>query len=137
VARGMVYGVSQRYGWMPLEMVNPSALWQWWDAFDIANARMLGYWQAACPVQVDHPRVKATAYLHHGRRLAIALASWADETVTVSLDIDWPAVGLSPGAVSARMPAIDFFQPGADTVALDAVTIEPDKGWIIEIAPVS
>jgi len=133
VARGMVYGVSQRFGWMPRELVNPSALWRWWDAFDIAGARMLGYWRPDCPVRVNHPDVRATAYVHPGQRLAVALASWATEPVIVAVDVDWPAVGLSPHAVAARIPAIDCFQPGQPSVSLDAVTIEPGKGWIIEV----
>lgn len=132
VARGMVYGVSQRYGWMALHQVDPSGLWRWWDAFDIKNAAMLGYWQNSCPVRTHHPLVKATAYVHHGRRLAIALASWAKEPVTVSLTIDWEAVGLVRDKAMVRIPEIRMFQPAAD-YSLDAVPVEPDKGWIVEV----
>ncbi|MHB0935018.1 MAG: glycoside hydrolase domain-containing protein [Armatimonadota bacterium] len=133
VARGMIYGVSQRFGWMPREMVNPSALWRWWDGFDIAGARMLGYWHPDCPVRVNHPDVRATAYVHHGKRLAIALASWAQETVSVAVNVNWHAVGLAPDAVMAAIPAIDFFQSGQPSVSLNTITIEPGKGWIIEV----
>jgi len=133
VARGMVYGVSQRYGWMPLDQVDPSGLWRWWDEFGIAGARMLGYWDPACPVRVSHPQVKATAYVRHGQRVAIALASWAATEVTVALALDWEVVGLSPRTARARIPAIEFFQAGAATVSLEAVTVAPDKGWLIVI----
>ncbi len=133
VARGMVYGIAQRYGWMDLKQVDPSALWRWWDSFGIAKARMLGYWDKACPVKVDHPQVKATAYVHLGHRLAIALASWAPEKVTIKLAVDWPSVGLDPKKAAASMPEIAFFQAGQSNISLDAVAVEPDKGWIIEV----
>ncbi len=132
VARGMVYGLSQRYGWMALDQVDPSGLWRWWDAFDIKNATMLGYWQEGCPVRTGHPLVKATAYVHHGRRMAIALASWAPEPVTVSLTIDWDAVGIARDKAVVRIPEIRMFQSAAEH-SLNAVPVAPDKGWIIEI----
>ncbi len=131
VQRGMVFGISQRYGWMSTEHVNPSALWQWWDAFDIADAEMLGYWQDTCPVKTDNESVKATAYLHHGERVAIAVASWAEKKVEVRIDLDWDAVGLDPDGVNVSVPAIDFFQEALAPVSLDSLPVEPDKGWII------
>lgn len=133
VARGMVYGLSQRYGWMALEQVDPSGLWNWWDDFDIAGAEMIGYWQANCPVATGHPMVKATAYVHRGKRMAVAVASWAVELVTVKLAIDWDSVGLDPVRASARIPEIPKFQPATEC-RLDALPVAPDKGWLIEIA---
>lgn len=136
VQRGMVYGISQRYAWMPLDRVNPAPLWQWWDAFGIAEAEMLGYWMADCPVQTGHPAVKATAYVHKGSRVAIALASWAEEPVDVNLKIDWAAVGLDPARVRVTVPEIGMFQPALDSPSLAALRVEPDKGWIVVVETV-
>ncbi len=133
VQRGMVYGLAQRYAWMPLDRVNPSALWQWWDSFDIHHAEMIGYWMDECPARADHPAVKATAYVHHGRRTAIALASWATEAVTVRLEIDWTALGLEAGKVRLSAPPIAFFQPALETVSLEALPVAPNGGWIVVI----
>lgn len=133
VQRGMVFGLSQRYGWMDESKVNPAGLWKWWDAFDIAGADMIGFWQDRCPVKTGHDRVKATAYVHEGKRVAIAVASWAPETVTVTLDLDWAAVGLAPDKATLSIPEIPIFQAASKDVSLDAVTIEPDKGWILVI----
>jgi hypothetical protein len=133
VHRGMVYGVSQRYAWVSLDHVDPSGLWRWWDDFDIAQATMRGYWAADCPVQCSHPAVKATAYVHHGRRLAIALASWAPEQTDVRIAVDWAAVGLDPVAVRVTAPEIAMFQPGLPAVSLDAVSVAPGKGWILVV----
>lgn len=128
VHRGMVYGLSQRYGWMP---VDPSGLWKWWDDFEIKTADMIGYWMTRCPVKTSHPAIKATAYVHPGRRLAIAIASWATETITVRLEIDWAAVGLDPARVGVTVPEIAGFQPGLTPASLDALPVESGKGWIV------
>ena len=134
VQRGMVFGVSQRYGWMSTERVDPSALWRWWDDFEIAKAEMLGYWQDACPVKTDDEAVKATAYVHRGERVAIAVASWAEQKVDVRIGLDWDTVGLDPDQVTVSVPAIDFFQDELVPVSLDSVPVHPDSGWIIVVA---
>ncbi len=126
--RGMVYGISHRLGWT---QADPSPLWKWWDNFEIHKAEMLGYWMQACPVKTNHPAVKATAYVHKGKRMAIAVASWAKEPVTIKLELDWKAVGLNPANVHASIPEIATFQQGSTSVSLDAMTIEPNKGFIV------
>lgn len=131
--RGMVFGLSHRYGWEPEEEVNPSALWKWWDDFGIARAEMLGFWQESCPVKTGNEEIKATAYVHKGKRVAIALASWAKAPATVKLELDWPALGLDPEKVSVTIPVIPFFQEGQEKVSLDALPVQPDKGWIVVI----
>jgi len=131
VQRGMVFGLSHRYAWMPLEQVDPSGLWAWWDSFDIQNAKMLGYWMEGCPVHTDHPAVLATAYVHYGSRMAIAIASWAVEAVIVKLEIDWHAVGLSPAKVRVTVPEIAMFQPALEHASLDSLRVEPNRGWIV------
>jgi hypothetical protein len=87
------------------------------------NARVL---DAGLPRE-DRP---AAAYMHKGRRLAVA-AGWAAEPITASLDIDWKAAGLNPGRVCVTVPEIGMFQPALAPVSLDAIPVEPDKGWIV------
>lgn len=135
VHRGMVYGMSHRYAWMPLDKTDPSHLWKWWDEFEIGKAEMLGYWMAGCPVKTSHPAIKATAYVHKGRRVAIAMASWAKKTVSVKLDIDWNAVGLDPLKIRVMVPEIEMFQPALAPVSLEAIPVEPGKGWVVVIQP--
>jgi len=134
VQRGMVFGVSQRYGWCPKGKVDPSALWRWWDEFDIAGADMIGFWQEACPARTNNESIKATAYVHRGESVAIAVASWAGEKVDVRIDLDLEAVGLDPENVTVTVPEIDFFQEELPGVSLDSVPVEPDKGWIIVVS---
>ncbi len=134
IYRGMVYGISHRFAWMPLDLVNPAPLWKWWDAFAIEKAEMLGYWMAECPVKTSHAAIKATAYVHRGRRLAIAVASWAKEPVTVRLEVDWKAVALDPARVRVTVPEISMYQSALAAVSLDALSVEPGKGWIVVVA---
>jgi hypothetical protein len=113
---------------------NPSALWKWWNSFYIANAEMLGFWQDACPVKTNNEAVKATAYVHRGERVAVAVASWAESNVDVRIDLDWSAVGLDPDKVKVSVPAIDFFQEKLAHASLDSVPLEPNKGWILVVS---
>ena len=85
------------------------------------DAEMIGYWRDACPVETDNDLVKATAYVHRGERVAIAVASWAGEAVDVRIDLDWEAVGLDPAGVTVSVPEIGFFQEELPGVSLGSV----------------
>ena len=89
--RGMVFGMTDRLPWAG----DPRPLWKAWDAFGMADSRMVGYWVDARPVKTDHADVLATGYVREGRTM-VALASWAKEQVDVKLAIDWAALGLDP-----------------------------------------
>jgi hypothetical protein len=80
----MLDGMTSRVGWSG----DPRGLWKVWDAFDIARARMLGYWDPACPVKTGRDDVLATVYQREGQTL-VALASWAATPVSVPLVIDF------------------------------------------------
>jgi len=123
--RGMVYGMTARFPHG--ENADPRPMWKVWDAFGIDKAEMHGYWHPACPVRPDREDVKATAYVRDGKTL-IALASWAPEAVTVRLQIDWEALGLSPTALTA--PEVENFQSAASFQPDEVILIEPGKGWV-------
>jgi hypothetical protein len=126
--RGMVYGMTGRLPWAG----DPRPLWQAWDAFGIAESRMIGFWVENRPVKVDRPDVLATSYVRSGRTM-VALASWAKERVDVKLAIDWPALGLEPGAAALTARAIENFQPARTFAAGEPIPVEPGKGWLIVI----
>lgn len=124
--RGMIYGMTARYPHGP--NADPRPVWRIWDDFGIAEARMLGYWDPACPVHPDDAGVKATAYIRADRTL-IALASWAPAPVDVRLQIDWGALGLAPGPLAA--PAVDDFQPARTFAPGEAIPVDPGRGWLL------
>jgi hypothetical protein len=123
--RGMLYAMTNRLPYCG----DPTPLWKLWDDFGLADAEMLGYWSAACPVRTDRTGVLATVYRRPGRSL-VCLASWEPEIVQCALAVDWQALGLDPARAVLYAPPIaglqseDLFWPG------EAVPVEPRSGWI-------
>ena len=124
--RGMLYGMSNR---LPYGGGDPRPLWKTWDEFGIQEARMLGFWNPACPVKTSHSNVLATAFVRQGKTL-IALASWARNQTKVNLAIDWKAVGLDPKKTTLWAPAIKNFQTAAVFAADKNIRVAPGKGWL-------
>jgi hypothetical protein len=125
--RGMLFGMSNR---LPYAGGDPRPLWKAWDAFGIKEARMSGWWNPGCPVKTDQTNVLATAYVRPGKTL-LALASWAPHRTTVSLALDWKALGLDPKKTTFLAPAIEHFQPGAVFAPDSRIRVNPGKGWLL------
>ena len=130
--RGMVYGMTVRYPWFT-EGVNcdPREIWKIWDAFGIANAKMIGYWQKEMPVHTRDPGVLATTYLKTDKIL-IAIASWNKDTTTIKLNIDWKKIGWEPED-RIICPAIENFQPAKNFGLNDSIKVDPVKGYLLII----
>ncbi len=121
--RGMLYGMSNRHGWQG----NPRPIFQLWDQFGIKEARMIGYWDPACPVKTGRSDILATVYRKPGRAL-IAVASWAAQPADLRLAIDWPALGLDPARVALHAPVLDGLQEAKTYGPTDAITVQPGRG---------
>ncbi len=124
--RGMLYGMTARMPWCK----DPKPIWKVWDAFGISEAKMLGYWDPACPVKTDHKDVLATAYVKKGKTL-LSVASWAKEQVPCHLAIDWKAVGLDVAKARLVAPAIEGFQQAAEFALTDPIPVPPGRGWLL------
>ncbi len=72
----------------------------------------------------------ATAYVADGRTL-IALASWADESVQCTLDVDWNALGLDPAKASFYAPQLDGIQPDGLFMPGASIPVTPGRGWLL------
>lgn len=125
--RGMVFGMTARRPWAG----DPRPLWKAWDAFGIVESEMIGWWAPDCPVRASNPTVLATVYQREGKAL-IALASWAEEAVSVELTIDWKALGLDPARLTAA--PIEGFQPAGSFAPDEAIPLEPGKGWLLVVS---
>ncbi|NLF09047.1 MAG: hypothetical protein GX594_13865 [Pirellulaceae bacterium] len=124
--RGMVYGMSSRiYG-----NTDPTPIWRLWDRFGIQDARMIGYWDPACPVRTGNTDVPATVYTKPGSTL-ISLASWAKEPVKCRLEIDWKSLGLDPAKAKLTAWEVENFQPAAEFAPGDEITVQPGRGWLL------
>jgi hypothetical protein len=127
--RGMVFGMTARLPWAG----DPRALWRAWDDFGMTDSRMIGWWVPRRPVRTGRDDVLATTYLRPGKAM-VALASWAPDTVAVSLTLDWRALGLDSARATITAPAIPNFQPAATFRPGEPVRVPPGKGWLLVVA---
>ncbi len=129
--RGMVYGMTSRYPWQTDGVIcEPQNIWKAWDAFGIADAEMVGYWNREPLVKTSDPLVLATVYKEKNK-LLIAVASWAKDTTRIKLIIDWQKIGWKPRNVTFTAPPIKNFQPAVQWKEGDDITISPKKGWLL------
>jgi hypothetical protein len=126
--RGMLFGMTSRLPWAG----DPRPLWKVWDDFGIGAARMDGCWDPATPVRTGRTDVLATSYLRDGRAL-VAIASWAPDTASVRLQVDWRKLGIDSAAATIRATAIRDFQPEAEFAPGGEIAVPPGKGWLLEI----
>jgi hypothetical protein len=123
---GLVFGMRVRWPWSG----DPRNIWKAEDAFGIASAEFIGWWDPACPVQTGDANVKASVYRKQGRG-GIALASWASKPTSVKLSIDWKALGLDAAKVRLTAPEIKGFQDAATFAPGDAIPVAPWRGWLL------
>ena len=126
--RGMIYGMTSH----PPYWGNPVHIWKFWDEFGIQDSEMIGYWSPNCPVKTSHKDILATVYRKKDKTL-VSVASWANETVDVTLQIDWKALGIEPSKARLYVPAIPDFQDEAVYNTTDSITIQAGKGYLIII----
>ena len=124
--RGMLYGMTGRS-----PRVNNGPLWKLWDSFGMAGSEMIGYWVKDNPVKTGSDKTLATIYRRTGERTLISIATWEDSDATVSLSIDWNALGLDPSKVTLHAPEIENFQPEATWKPGDRITVPKGKGLLI------
>ena len=128
--RGMVFGITKRFGWSG---GRPLGLWAWWDSFGIADCTMTGWWQDKPVVTPENTRCKATAFYKTGKKAAIALAGWDNRSKATMLTIDWKTLGLEPAGKVLYAPAIANFQSEAIHPIDSALPVRNNGGMILEI----
>ena len=129
--RAMLYGSTGNHD---------SNMWRFWDDVGIQNSEMIGYWKTNNPVKTGHRNVLATVYKMDDKAM-VAMASWAKEEVTVTLQIDKRALGLKSELLKVAKVRIDpAGTSGDDSFALnftemDKVTlsVKPADGAIVLI----
>jgi hypothetical protein len=124
--RGMLFGMTSRLPWSG----DPRELWRFFDAFGIADTRMIGFWVPGHPVRTGRSDVLATVY-QGATRSIVALGSWAADTVTLRPEIDWTRLGLDPARVRISAPPLQGFQPEANFRPGEPILVAPGKGWLL------
>ncbi|WP_447639905.1 MULTISPECIES: glycoside hydrolase domain-containing protein [Chitinophagaceae] len=128
--RGLLYGMTSRLLWD--DSRDPRPIWKVWDSFGMQGSKMIGYWVKENPVKTDNPDVPATIY-KKGKKVLVALASWAPSGVDVHLNIDWQKLGINPSKAKIIAHDMPDFQPAKTFEINDAIMVEPRKGWFLEI----
>lgn len=124
--RGMLYGMTGRS-----PRVNNTPMWKFWDSFGMTGSEMIGYWVKDNPVKTGSDKTLATIYRRKGERTLISLATWEDADASVSLSIDWQALGLDPAKVTLHAPEIKDFQEETSWKPGDIITVPKGKGLLI------
>ncbi len=134
--RGMLYGMTNRYPWPDgpevLGEKSPLHIWSLWDSFGIANSEMIGYWENFVPVTTNDKQIPATVYRKEGATL-VALASWAKKGRSVTLSVDWEAIGIDQGSATFILPSVEHFQEGGEYATDHQFDVPPGRGLLILI----
>ncbi len=142
--RGMVFGMTGR-----APAVDNRSLWQFWQDHGLERKQMTGFWDPGAPVRTSHPGVLATTWSGDGG-MVVALASWAEETVDVTLQFSGAQFrearefggaresgrthdGGPAGAVRLVAPAIAGFQAAAEYAPGQTIRIAPRRGLLLTI----
>lgn len=124
--RGMIYGMTTRmYGER-----DPRPLWKFFDQYDIASSKMLGYWLKNCPVKTNNEKIKASVYKKTGETI-IAIASWEEKDTEIRLLIDWEALGIDPENAILSAPAIENFQASKEYDLMGLIHVHKKKGLLL------
>ena len=126
--RTMLFASSENTG------KHAAAIRAFWDRWGIdETTRVLGYWDADCPVKTHADKIFASVYANKGKAL-ICVGSWAEKPVSVTLEVNWRALGLDPKNATISLPEIETVQPGQPSFdPTRAIRIEPGKGVVIGI----
>ncbi|MBQ0104497.1 MAG: hypothetical protein KBT47_00495, partial [Armatimonadetes bacterium] len=124
--RGMVYGMTGRQNASYVPML------KYWDDIDIANRKMIGYWDNKPLASCDNPLVKITSYLNKDS-VILAVGNW-DKDTEIKIKLDWKACGIDPKKAKIHAPRIDNYQDEAYFESLDNIPLAEKKGIILEVS---
>ncbi len=131
---GMVYGTTTRHSWTDAgNDISPVPVWKFWDEFGIKDAEMIGYWDPECPVTIADQDVKATVYVKDDSIL-VSIGNFGTKDKSVSLSVDWKALGMDPATAKIAAPAISKFQDATTFTAGQKIPVKAKKGWLIVIS---
>ncbi|KAH8055697.1 hypothetical protein JL722_8040 [Aureococcus anophagefferens] len=145
--RGFVFGSVTRLPYSSL--ASNQQVWKVWDDYELETAEMIGFWDDAGPAVSPAAgcggggALAATAYVHAGNVTLVAVASWANATLTCDLVVDVARLGLdrvtvavAPAIPAAPVPGFSF-QAAATYAVHDGkvrgVTVPPQRAILIEL----
>lgn len=136
--RGMLFGMTNRAGWNGNDPNDNVNLWKLWDTFDIVKANMYGWWNNSTPIMTNRNDILATSYVRPGISTLIAIASWNETDIEITLQIEWNKLGLESENCEMIAPFIPSFNRANTTVRfpVDKPLLVPSyQGWLLKIQP--
>jgi autotransporter-associated beta strand protein len=128
---GALFGLTCRYGWSE----DPRPTWRIWDQFGgLTNAAMRGWWEANPVVTASDSNVKATAFVKNGKTL-LAVGNFSSSQLTVTLNVNWAALGLDSNSCTFYAPPSSGFQGETLYQPADAITIPGKQGFMFIVQP--
>ena len=129
---GTVFGMTQRWGWTTNGVVlDPRPVWKIWDQFGgLQDATMIGWWQSDAPVTTSDPEVKATAFIKNGKTL-VALGNFSVSNKSVTLTVNWTALGLDPATAHFFAPVSAGFQCQATYLPGGSIPLTAKRGMLL------
>ena len=127
---GMVYGTTARHSY---GKYSPAPVWALWKSFGIEEAKMLGYWDEACPIKTSDPEVKATAYVKPDKVL-ISIGNFSNQDKSIHLTFDWKALGMNEATVSLEAPFVKDFQQASTFKLDDRIPVKSKEGWLLVLS---
>ena len=124
---GMVYGTTARHSYGKWD---PSPVWKLWKDFGITDAKMLGYWDEACPLTTYDKDIKATAYVKPDKVL-ISIGNFSKEDKSAKLTIDFEALHMDPSSVRIYAPEVKEFQHAREFQLDEEIPIKKKEGWLL------
>jgi len=131
--RGMIYGMTARLGWENGLICRE--IWDLWESFGIADAKMLGFWHKDCPVTVENDHVRTTCYINQKGETLVVIASWYPADRNFLVRVNTQQLGIT-GEYEFYAPAIERVQEETVFSANQLIPIQKNKGWFFIIRPV-
>jgi len=127
--RGMVYGITNRAGWVDNA---PTEIWKFWDEYNIADKHHMGHWETNYPVSSSNSNI-FTSLFSGTEESILAVANWSNKEQHTSISVRWKELGIDPSSVDIFIPFIKSFQDASDKVSLNSLIIPAGKGFLIII----
>ena len=128
---GAVFGMTTRWGWTTAGVsLDPRPVWRIWDRFGgLTNASMIGWWDDNAVVSANNANVKVTAFVKNGQTL-LAVGNFSSTDASVTLTVNWTALGLNPTNCTFYAPASSGFQSQTVFQPGDSIPVTAKQGWL-------
>lgn len=124
--RGLLFGMTSRYGWKPATGytdADPKPVWNIIDGYDLKDCKLIGFWDDRNNVSLSNENVFASIY-RSDKGTYVAIANWtsSDQETEIAL------VGESERTLC--IPHIDGYQE-EQTVKNGKLTVPANQGYFI------